>query len=487
MPTVQTHGLDALTQGVLAGEVRSIARAITLVESREPARLELLERLFPYTGRAFKVGITGAPGAGKSTLTYQLIPRLKARGYRVGVLAVDPTSPFSGGAILGDRVRFDDALEGVYIRSLASRGSLGGLSRGVPPAVRVLEAAGYDLVIIETVGAGQLQVDVRFVADTVVLALVPEAGDVIQAMKAGIIEIADIYVINKADREGATRMRLDLRNALELGGKPKGWNPPITLTEAIHGKGVDELVEFIEEHKQYQQQSGGWETRRLQQLEWELQSLIHDALEQHARATTQQLFTAERLQAVLQGVENPFPTIRAWSCMVLALGGPKYELCLRCWGQSTRLRTPVHASPVSQSVSSARHSTCSIPPGICTCAVRSSLPVWTPATTMAHAPVPHASVAPAPRSHTRARTQFGASTCATDTFTRSGNSGACSNCGPERLQRKGVHRVDEQHEVRRACVDEGCPHPQPLSHLGEGGRVARRPCPPLPTRWERGI
>jgi LAO/AO transport system kinase len=225
MPSVPSHALDALTQGVLTGEVRAIARAITLAESRDPTRLELLERLFPHTGRAFKVGITGAPGAGKSTLTYQLIPRLKAKGYRVGVLAVDPTSPFSGGAILGDRIRFDDALEGVYIRSLASRGSVGGLSRGVPPAIRVLEAAGYDLVLIETVGAGQLQVDVRFVADTVVLTLVPEAGDVIQAMKAGIIEIADIYVINKADREGATRMRLDLRNALELGGKPKGLEP----------------------------------------------------------------------------------------------------------------------------------------------------------------------------------------------------------------------------------------------------------------------
>jgi LAO/AO transport system kinase len=173
--------------------------------------------------------------------------------------------------------------------------------------VRVLEAAGFDLVLIETVGAGQLQVDVRFVADTVVLALVPEAGDIVQAMKAGIIEIADIYVINKADREGATRMRLDLRNALELGGKPKGWNPPITLTEAIHGKGVDELVEFIEEHKRYQQQSGGWEARRLQHIEWELQSLIHDALEQHARATTQHLFSAETLQAVLQRRGEPLP------------------------------------------------------------------------------------------------------------------------------------------------------------------------------------
>lgn len=312
MPVVQTDSLDALAQGVLAGEVRSIARAISLVESREPARLELLERLFPHTGHAFKLGLTGAPGAGKSTLTYQLIPRLKAAGYRVGVLAVDPTSPFSGGAILGDRIRFDDALEGVYIRSLASRGSIGGLSRGVPPAIRVLEAAGFDLVLIETVGAGQLQVDVRFVADTVVLTLVPEAGDIVQAMKAGIIEIADIYVINKADREGATRMRLDLRNALELGGKPKGWNPPITLTEALNGKGIDELVAFIEEHKQHQQQSGAWHARRLQQIEWELQSLIHDALEQQARATTQQLFQPETLQAILQGAENPFPKIRAW-------------------------------------------------------------------------------------------------------------------------------------------------------------------------------
>ncbi len=303
---------EALAEGVLRGEVRAIARAITLVESRSEARLELLERLFPHTGRAFKVGITGAPGAGKSTLTYQLVPRLKARGYRVSVLAVDPTSPFSGGAILGDRIRFDEAFDGVYIRSLASRGSIGGLSRGVPPAIRVLEAAGFDLVLIETVGAGQLQVDVRFVADTVVLALVPEAGDVIQAMKAGIIEIADIYVVNKADREGAARMRLELRNALELGGKPKGWNPPILLTEAIHGKGVDELAEFIEEHKQYQHESGGWEARRLQQLEWELRSLIHDALEQQARAVAQQLFNPTTLQAVLQGTENPYPKLRAW-------------------------------------------------------------------------------------------------------------------------------------------------------------------------------
>ncbi|MDM7460906.1 MAG: methylmalonyl Co-A mutase-associated GTPase MeaB [bacterium] len=312
MTAVTTEFVDELARGVRLGEVRAIARAITLVESREPARLELLARLYAHTGKAFKVGLTGAPGAGKSTLTYQLLPRLKARGYRVGVLAVDPTSPFSGGAILGDRIRFDEALEGVYIRSLASRGSIGGLSRGVPPAVRVLEAAGYDLVVIETVGAGQLQVDVRFVADTVVLTLVPEAGDVVQAMKAGIIEIADVYVVNKADREGATRMRLDLRNALELGGKPKGWNPPIVLTEALYGKGVDELVEFIEEHKQYQQQTGAWRTRRLQQVEWELQSMVHDALEQQAHSVVQSLFSESARARVLDGVENPYPALQAW-------------------------------------------------------------------------------------------------------------------------------------------------------------------------------
>ncbi|MFN4033295.1 MAG: methylmalonyl Co-A mutase-associated GTPase MeaB [Fimbriimonadales bacterium] len=312
MAAVTTEFVDDLVRGVRLGEVRAIARAITLVESREPARLELLARLYPHTGKAFKVGLTGAPGAGKSTLTYQLLPRLKARGYRVAVLAVDPTSPFSGGAILGDRIRFDETLEGVYIRSLASRGSVGGLSRGVPPAVRVLEAAGYDLVVIETVGAGQLQVDVRFVADTVVLTLVPEAGDVVQAMKAGIIEIADVYVVNKADREGATRMRLDLRNALELGGQPKGWNPPIVLTEALYGKGVDELVEFIEEHKQYQQQMGAWRTRRLQQVEWELQSMVHDALEQQARGVVQSLFSEAARVRILDGVENPYPTLRAW-------------------------------------------------------------------------------------------------------------------------------------------------------------------------------
>ncbi len=308
--------IDGLVAGVLKGETRAIARAISLVEDPSPQRLALLEKLFPHTGHALKVGITGAPGAGKSTLTFQLTPRFRQQGYRVAVLAVDPTSPFSGGAILGDRIRMEDNLVGTYIRSLASRGSLGGLSRGVPPAVRVLEAAGFNLILIETVGAGQLQVDVRFVADTVVLTLVPEAGDVIQAMKAGIIEIADIYVVNKADREGATRMRLELRAALELGEKPKGWNPPILLTEALHGRGIDELVQFIQEHWDHQRRTGDWELRRQQQLEWELQSLVQETLEARARALTQQLFDRETLTRIAQHQENPFPRLlELWQSM----------------------------------------------------------------------------------------------------------------------------------------------------------------------------
>ncbi len=310
--SITASPLDALAEGVRQRETRAIARAISLVENNEIQRLQLLERLFPFTGHAFKIGITGAPGAGKSTITYQLIPHFVRAGYQVAVLAVDPTSPFSGGAILGDRIRFDEELKGTYIRSLASRGSLGGLSRAVPPAVRVLEAAGYDLILIETVGAGQLQVDVRYVADTVVLLLVPEAGDVIQAMKAGIIEIADLYVVNKADREGATRMRLDLRNALELGGRPKGWIPPILLTEAVSGKGIDELVEQIQEHRRYQQEHGYYHRRRLQQVEWEIQSLVHDAMERQARHLRSQLFDAQTLERVVQRQENPFPRLLEW-------------------------------------------------------------------------------------------------------------------------------------------------------------------------------
>lgn len=301
--------LKELIDAVRRGERRAIARAITLVENPGWERWELLGELFPSHGTAYKIGITGAPGVGKSSLIQQLLPSLKARGYKVGVLAVDPTSPFSGGALLGDRVRMQERLEGTetYMRSLASRGSLGGLSRGINAAIHVLEAAGYEIVLIETVGSGQLQVEVRYVADTVILLLVPEAGDVIQAMKAGIIEIADLYVINKADREGAAQLRRDLRAALELGGKPTGWNPPILLTEALTGKGMEELVQFLFEHRQYLHDSGDWEPRRLQQLRWELEGLVQEAVMQQVKHHLEHLFDSETLRRIYRREENPYP------------------------------------------------------------------------------------------------------------------------------------------------------------------------------------
>lgn len=302
---------QVLAAGVRKGDIRSVARAISLVENPGRERLQFLQHLFDTHGKAYKIGVTGAPGAGKSSLVQQLIPRFAAQGYKVGVLAVDPTSPFSGGAILGDRIRMQEQIDAThaYMRSLASRGSMGGLSRGVNAALHVLEAADYDLMLIETVGSGQLQVDVRYVADTVLLTLVPEAGDEIQAMKGGIIEIADIYVVNKADREGAPKMRRDLRGALELGEKHTDWNPPIALTEAINGTGIDEVVSFVEEHRAYLQTSGEGERRRITQLRWELQALVQEALEIRAKHHMEHLFDPATLQRIYTHQENPYPRL----------------------------------------------------------------------------------------------------------------------------------------------------------------------------------
>jgi LAO/AO transport system kinase len=302
---------QALLEGVRKGDVRSIARAISLVENPGKERLTLLQHMFETHGNAYKIGITGAPGAGKSSLMQQLIPRFTEQGHRVGVLAIDPTSPFSGGAILGDRIRMQEQIElaHAYMRSLASRGSMGGLSRGVNAALHVLEAAGYDLVLIETVGSGQLQVDVRYVADTVLLTLVPEAGDEIQAMKGGIIEIADLYIVNKADREGAPKMRRDLRGALELGDRHTEWNPPIALTEAINGTGIDEVIGFVKEHRAYLQTSGEGERRRLQQLRWEMKELVQEALEIRAQHHMEHLFDPMTIQRIYAHEENPYPRL----------------------------------------------------------------------------------------------------------------------------------------------------------------------------------
>jgi LAO/AO transport system kinase len=238
----------SLGERVLAGEVRAIARAISLIEDDRPAAAPLIRALFPHTGRATLVGITGPPGAGKSTLVDRLVTGARAAGETVGVIAVDPTSPFTGGSILGDRVRMQAhaADKDVFIRSMATRGHLGGLARTTSDAALVLDAAGKSVVIVETVGVGQDEVDIVRTADVSVVVLVPGTGDDVQALKAGIMEIADVYVVNKADRDGADRMVTSIESNLALQTFPSGaWRPPIVKTEATTGAGVTELWHAI--------------------------------------------------------------------------------------------------------------------------------------------------------------------------------------------------------------------------------------------------
>jgi GTPase len=239
---------ESLADRVRAGDRKALARALSIVEDQSAAGRALIAALYPHTGRAWTLGITGPPGAGKSTLVDRLAAALRARGVSVGVLAVDPTSPFSGGAILGDRVRMQGHAEdaGVFIRSMATRGHLGGLSRATGDAAVVLEASGRDCVIIETVGVGQAEVDIVRTADVCVVTLVPGTGDDVQALKAGIMEIADVFVVNKADREGADRVAASVEAMLGLAEGRQAWLPPVVKTEATRGVGVDDLLAAID-------------------------------------------------------------------------------------------------------------------------------------------------------------------------------------------------------------------------------------------------
>ncbi|GJF05151.1 methylmalonyl Co-A mutase-associated GTPase MeaB [Pseudonocardia sp. D17] len=262
------------------GEARAVALLISMVENDGPQLREVVEALTPYTGRAQIVGLTGAPGVGKSTSTSALVAALRAKDRRVGVLAVDPSSPFSGGALLGDRVRMSEHAtdDGVFIRSMATRGKLGGLAWSTPQALRVLDAAGCDVVLIETVGVGQSEIEVVSLADTTVVLLAPGMGDGIQAAKAGILEIADVLVVNKADRDGAAQTVRDLRYMASLAARDGGsgeeaWTRPIVRTVAARGEGVDELLDAIDAHAEWLERSGEGARRRRRRAEAEIQAV----------------------------------------------------------------------------------------------------------------------------------------------------------------------------------------------------------------------
>lgn len=268
-----------------SGDARALARAISTVENRGPESADLLKALFPYSGKARILGLTGAPGAGKSTLVDHLARYYRRAGQTLGIIAVDPTSPYTGGAILGDRIRMQShhADPGIYIRSMATRGSLGGLARTTADVATVLDASGRDLILIETVGVGQDEVDIVRLADITVVILVPGMGDDVQTIKAGIMEIADIFVINKSDREGAERVEREIRALQSLAVRKDGWVPPIVKTVASEGKGVEELMGAIANYEAYLQKESLVLKRNIQNWQGRLVEMLRDAMLERAR------------------------------------------------------------------------------------------------------------------------------------------------------------------------------------------------------------
>ncbi len=293
-----------LVAGVEAGNRRAIARLITLVEDGDPAAAEALKALHPRTGQAHIIGITGSPGTGKSTLTDRLIDHYRRAGKSVGVIAVDPSSPFSGGAILGDRIRMQSRSTDpeVFIRSMGTRGALGGLSASCVDAVKVLDAAGKDIIIVETVGVGQAEVDVIRIADTVALVLVPNLGDDVQAVKAGVMEIADVFVVNKSDLDGSDKVEAEVEANMMLGHPDSDvfWWQPIVRTVAERGTGTEELAKAIDDHAAWSKEHGQWHARRTRRLRSQVRDLLRRAVEEHAfdgeepRAEFEDLFEQAR-------------------------------------------------------------------------------------------------------------------------------------------------------------------------------------------------
>jgi len=282
---------------MLAGDRRALARLMTLIENRHPETVQVLSAIHERCGRAYVVGITGPPGAGKSTLVSGMLEEFRRRGSTVGVVAVDPSSPFSGGSVLGDRIRMQKHFldEGVFIRSLSTRGTHGGLARATRHVVRLLDAFGKDVVIIETVGVGQTELDIMRLADTTIVVLVPEAGDTVQTMKAGLLEIADVFVVNKADRDGADRIKTELELMLQL--RPReDWRVPVLLTQADQAKGLPELIEILLEHRDAARASGATAER----LQAGLRSEFLDILQEEIGRRLEEAVNDGRFDTILR-------------------------------------------------------------------------------------------------------------------------------------------------------------------------------------------